>query len=173
MDKKSDDLWYWYLTVEKRDSFPAEYERDFNAYQRIYRLFPGKPRCFECDIPLSGAAILILRPWGTRPSSFSQRFYSNCESFASSREAGAEVELTMLFADVRGSTPLAEKTGTSEFKEVIRRFYKRTSGVLVAHKCHGSSADGRSDQRPVCAPLCRQGACQGGSARGAGTIARH
>jgi len=52
---------------------------------------------------------------------------------AREQESGAEVELTMLFADVRDSTPLAEKTTTSEFKDVIQRFYKETSDVLVAH----------------------------------------
>ena len=48
-------------------------------------------------------------------------------------EAGAEVELSMLFADVRGSTTLAEKTTTSEFKKLIQRFYTAASDVLVQH----------------------------------------
>ncbi len=56
-----------------------------------------------------------------------------CEDFAKSREAGAEVEATLLFADLRDSTPLAERIGTIEFKEVIKRFYKTTSKVLIDH----------------------------------------
>jgi adenylate cyclase len=43
------------------------------------------------------------------------------------------VELTMLFADVRDSTPLAERSTTSEFRSMIQRFYKETSDVLIAH----------------------------------------
>jgi adenylate cyclase len=39
----------------------------------------------------------------------------------------------MLFADVRDSTPLAESIGTAAFKELIRRFYKVTSEVLIEH----------------------------------------
>ena len=48
-------------------------------------------------------------------------------------EAGAEVEMSMLFADVRGSTTLAEKTTTAEFKKLIQRFYQAATDVLVRH----------------------------------------
>ncbi len=132
-EKPNDDIWYWYLTGEKRDSFPDDLEQVFESYRRVYRLIPGDPRCFECDIPLSGISGFLLRPWGSHPSSFSPRLCSHCETFARSRESGAEVELTLLFADVRGSTPLAEKVGTSKFQELIKRFYKTTSDVLVEH----------------------------------------
>jgi adenylate cyclase len=128
-----DDLWYWYLTGKKRNTFPEAYERAFENYRRIYRLFPGDPRCFECDIPLAGLASYLLRPWGSRPSSFSSRFCSHCEGFARSREAGAELELSLLFADVRDSSGLAENVGTSQFKELIKHFYKATSAVLINH----------------------------------------
>ena len=132
-DQIIDELWYWYLTGDKRSTFPAEYERVFESYRRVYKLFPGDPRCFECDIPMGGFASLLLRPWGSRPSSFSSRFCSHCEGFARSREAGAEVELSLLFADIRESTQLAEKIGTYQFKELIKRFYKASSAVLVDH----------------------------------------
>ena len=125
MEKEiSDDLWYWYLTGEKRASFPKEFERAFEYYRRIYKLFPGDPRCFECDIPLSGFASYLLRPWGSHPSSFNSHFCSHCEGWARSREAGAEVEMSLLFADVRDSTQMAENIGTLKFKELINRFYK-------------------------------------------------
>ena len=47
--------------------------------------------------------------------------------------AGAEVELSLLFADVRGSTELAEKLPPIEFKQLIQRFYKVTTDVLIGH----------------------------------------
>lgn len=133
MDNNSDDLWYWYLTGVKRESFPENLWRHFMDLQRVYRFFPGAPRCFECGIPLAGPSAFILRPRGSRPASFSPRFCSMCEDFAKSREAGAEVEATLLFADIRDSTPLAERIGTIKFKELIKRFYKTTSKVLIDH----------------------------------------
>lgn len=41
--------------------------------------------------------------------------------------------LSLLFADVRESTALAESAGTSEFQRIINRFYRATSDVLVRH----------------------------------------
>jgi adenylate cyclase len=44
---------------------------------------------------------------------------------------GAEVILTMLFADVRGSTTLAEQMSAREFSQLINRFYKVATHVLI------------------------------------------
>ena len=37
----------------------------------------------------------------------------------------------MLFADIRGSTTLAEGMSPTEFRQVIDRFYKATTAVLI------------------------------------------
>ena len=39
--------------------------------------------------------------------------------------------MTMLFADVRGSTSLAEKMSTNEFSKLMNRFYDATIDTLV------------------------------------------
>ncbi len=44
--------------------------------------------------------------------------------------AGVEVQMSMLFADIRGSTRLAEKMSASEFKRLIDRFYSETTHVI-------------------------------------------
>jgi adenylate cyclase len=44
---------------------------------------------------------------------------------------GAEVELTMLFADVRGSTRLAERMSAADFSRLMDRFYKAATVVLI------------------------------------------
>jgi adenylate cyclase len=44
---------------------------------------------------------------------------------------GAEVELSMLFVDVRGSTSLAERMSPVEFSRLLNRFYKAATDVLV------------------------------------------
>ncbi|MDX1613611.1 MAG: adenylate/guanylate cyclase domain-containing protein [Candidatus Promineifilaceae bacterium] len=45
---------------------------------------------------------------------------------------GAEIEITMLFADVRGSTTIAEKRSPARFSQFINRFYKAATDVLLA-----------------------------------------
>jgi adenylate cyclase len=39
--------------------------------------------------------------------------------------------MSMLFADIRGSTPLAERMSAAEFRELIDRFYTETTHVLT------------------------------------------
>jgi adenylate cyclase len=56
-----------------------------------------------------------------------------CENAARKKEGGAEVELSLLFADVRGSTSMAESSSTQALKELINRFYKTAADVLARH----------------------------------------
>ena len=128
-----DDFWYWYLTDEWRTPPPRGMMFVLGMKKKIYGVLPSDPHCFECGIPMAGIGGNALRFMGSRPSTFSSKLCSACEKTAREQESGAEVELTMLFADVRDSTPLAEKSTTSAFKDVIQRFYKETSNVLVAH----------------------------------------
>ena len=46
---------------------------------------------------------------------------------------GAEVDIAVLFADVRGSTGIAERLGASAFAALMNRFYRAATDVLVAH----------------------------------------
>jgi adenylate cyclase len=46
---------------------------------------------------------------------------------------GAEVDSSFLFADVRGSTALAETISPTEFRRQLNRFYDAATRVLVAH----------------------------------------
>jgi len=54
-----------------------------------------------------------------------------CESFAEDHQGGAEIELSLLFADVRGSTTLAESMSPTEFSELINRFYNVATQIMV------------------------------------------
>jgi adenylate cyclase len=44
---------------------------------------------------------------------------------------GAEIELTMLFADLRGSTAMAERMPAEEFARVMKQFYESATDVLI------------------------------------------
>ena len=92
---------------------------------------PGNPRCFECNLPLSGSGANIISPLGLRASRFSPQLCSWCEASIRKMEGGAEIELTMLFADVRGSTNLAETIGINEFTQMIQRFYKVSTVIIL------------------------------------------
>jgi adenylate cyclase len=45
---------------------------------------------------------------------------------------GAEIDIAVLFADVRGSTAMGESMGASAFASLLNRFYKAATTGLMA-----------------------------------------
>lgn len=54
-----------------------------------------------------------------------------CDEFALQYQGGAEIELSLLFVDVRGSMSLAEQMNPMEYSRVINRFNYAVNRVLV------------------------------------------
>jgi adenylate cyclase len=98
----------------------------------IYSRLPSNPRCANCHRPFAGIGGALLRVFqGVQKSNKNPRFCAGCHSFTSQFPGGAEVELTMLFVDVRGSTTIAEKMEALEFSRLMNRFYEAAVNVLV------------------------------------------
>lgn len=70
-----------------------------------------------------------MHVFGRDQSRYNPRYCESCEQFE--HPGGAEVVLSMLFADVRGSTTLAEQMSPIEFSRLINRFYAVATDVLV------------------------------------------
>lgn len=105
---------------------------DERRLRQIFKRLPGHPRCKYCFAPFSGLGSIFARAfYGKRPSKFNPHLCNACEAFAEEHQGGAEIELSMLFVDVRGSTPLAESMTPLEYSVVINRFYTAAAGVLV------------------------------------------
>ena len=118
------DVWYTYLTkgANVKGMHLPWFENPF--FKPIYRALPSEPRCHICYIPFSGIGGFIAKRFlDVRPSPMNPQFCNTCERFAERFPGGAEIEVTILFADIRGSTPLAEKMGKQEYSELIHRFY--------------------------------------------------
>jgi adenylate cyclase len=65
--------------------------------------------------------------FGKQRSDLNPHFCNLCEIASREFPGGAEVEMSMLFADIRGSTALSEKLGPTEFSWLINRFYSMTT----------------------------------------------
>ena len=107
-----------------------------NIYWRRYRHYYGKlptnPRCVNCHRPFAGIGGTILHSLqGLEKSDKNPRYCADCHGFAYEYPGGAEIELSMLFVDVRGSTTIAEKMDTLEFSRLMNRFYEAAINVLV------------------------------------------
>ncbi len=112
----------WYLMLTKGENIP-------HRLRRLMALLPSSPRCKLCNAPFKGWGGFIMHLAGRDQSRFNPRYCEPCEVFE--HPGGAEVELTMLFADVRGSTNLAAQMSALEFSRLINRFYTVATDVLV------------------------------------------
>lgn len=95
----------------------------------LYGWLPSDPRCKLCAAPFKGVGGALMRLISRDQSKYNPRFCIPCETFE--HPGGAEIVLTMLFADVRGSTTLAEKMSAREFSQLINRFYTVATHVMI------------------------------------------
>ena len=103
----------------------------FLRSRRWHARIPSAPRCKLCAAPFSGPGGLVMRyldhaRWPKNP-----KYCTGCFRMLSSNHGGAEVECSLLFADVRGSTAIAESSSPREFTRLMGRFYDTASEVLV------------------------------------------
>ena len=119
----NEELWY---TI-----FAKGHPALVKQHQRHLRM-PSPPRCKLCLVPFAGVGGFIMGFRGKRPSNRNPRFCSACDHFIRQFPGGAEVELSLVFADVRGSTTLAEQVSASEFSRMMHRFYAAATAQLVA-----------------------------------------
>lgn len=57
----------------------------------------------------------------------------SCFKFLVDNRGGAEIECSLMFADVRGSTTIAEAMRPSAVHDLMNRFFKTAAAVLVEH----------------------------------------
>ena len=112
----------WYKMLTEGEPVPRR-------LYHLHGLLPSDPRCKLCGSPFKGWGGFIMHLMGRDQSRYNPRFCEKCKVFE--HPGGAEVTLTMLFADVRGSTTLAEKMSAREFSQLINRFYKVATHVLI------------------------------------------
>ena len=102
------------------------------ARRQLNGMLPSNPRCVNCHRPFAGpGGVLLRRLQGVNKSDKNPRFCAGCYGFTSQFPGGAEIELSMLFVDVRGSTTIAENMDTLEFSRLMNRFYEAAIKVLV------------------------------------------
>jgi adenylate cyclase len=94
---------------------------------------PAGPRCKLCQAPFGRPGRGIVRFLGAGQSPLNRRLCKMCIRSLHKKPGGAEVEVSILFADVRGSTGLAERMSPGEFSQLIARFYGTAASVVDKH----------------------------------------
>ncbi|HYN64960.1 MAG TPA: adenylate/guanylate cyclase domain-containing protein [Candidatus Limnocylindrales bacterium] len=97
--------------------------------RRVFKGLPSNPRCKLCYAPYGapfGPVLNLLGygPWDKNPS-----LCGACMRQLEKDLGGAEVVLTMMFADLRGSTELAERLPAATYRQMVNAFY----GVASRH----------------------------------------
>jgi adenylate cyclase len=105
----------------------------FGSRRNFLRMIPSSPRCKICAAPFAGPGAPLMRFFDRSPWAKSPNICGYCFKALERGRGGAEIELTLLFADVRGSTTLAETMGAGEFRRLLDRFYHEATRVLLAH----------------------------------------
>ena len=118
-----------------------EFWRDFltrgDAMERkvrgVFRRIPSDPRCKLCAAPFQGVGAPVMRMIGKRPSDKDPSMCNSCFKFIIDHHGGAEIECSFLFADIRGSTSLAEGMSSADFHQLLDRFYATASSLVFDH----------------------------------------
>ena len=98
--------------------------------RRWWRLLPSSPRCKVCAAPFHGPGKLATSIIMHGQSKLNPMMCGMCFRELGKFPGGAEVDISVLFADVRGSTGIAEQTTSTEFRRLLQRFYMIVAGAV-------------------------------------------
>lgn len=101
--------------------------------RRLFRTIPTDPRCQLCAAPFAGPGRPVMRLIGKTRSVANPNMCNACERVLLKHHGGGEVEGTALFADIRGSTAMAEHLSPTEFRATLDRFYTVASKSVFDH----------------------------------------
>jgi adenylate cyclase len=99
--------------------------------RQLFRYLPSAPRCKVCNNPFGGIGGRVAGMAGFRPSRKNPNLCSRCCDRLP--VGGAEVDVAVLFADMRGSTAVGERAVAGDFAALLSRFYATASRVLLRH----------------------------------------
>jgi adenylate cyclase len=99
--------------------------------RHVFRHLPSAPRCKLCHNPFRGVGGRVLAVAGFRPSRKNPNLCTRCCDALPA--GGAEVDIAVLFADVRGSTELGRTTLAADFAALLNRFYATATQTLIRH----------------------------------------
>src|SRR3954471_4373819 len=91
---------------------------------RLWQHVPNGPRCKVCASPFHGVGGAFARVMWHGPIANNPLLCKACFGQLSRHQGGAELEISVLFADVRGSTGLAERISAAAFRTLLQGYYK-------------------------------------------------
>ena len=97
--------------------------------QRVFRHLPQDPRCKLCYNPFGGVGGRVVGIFGWKPSRKNPNVCQYC--FDHLPAGGIEIDIGVVFADVRASTALGEQSNATDFAKRLNEFYAVATKVLI------------------------------------------
>lgn len=98
--------------------------------QRRYGMLPGAPRCRLCYAPFGGAGGWIMRVRGLHVSERNPNFCNLCDKFLHAFPGGAEVSMSMMLVDIRGSVALSDRMSSADYARVVVETRRELHGIF-------------------------------------------
>lgn len=103
---------------------------DLQRMQRLNKRLPSDPRCKLCNAPFAGIGGLYMRLRGKGRNNRNPNFCNACDAFIEAHPGGAEIDLSMLFVDIRGSTDYADHANPSDVSQRINAFLETATRII-------------------------------------------
>lgn len=98
--------------------------------RRFWKRLPAAPRCKVCASPTHGFGGAVARLFWHGPMRDNPLLCKACFGSLAKHPGGAEIEISVLFADVRGSTGIAERSSAKEFHSLLQAYYRSASTAI-------------------------------------------
>jgi adenylate cyclase len=99
--------------------------------QKVFRRLPHDPRCTLCRSPFAGVGGKLVGFVGRKPSRKNPNLCQAC--FDALPSGGIEIDIGVVFADVRGSTTMGEQSSATVFADRLNHFYATATEVFIRH----------------------------------------
>lgn len=103
---------------------------DLVRQRRLFRHLPSDPRCKVCLSPQGGIGGPIMQALGYGRYPPNPQLCNSCFRQSEKHPGGAEIEITALFADIRGSTGLAETMSPADYSAAVNEYVQAASHAI-------------------------------------------
>lgn len=101
-------------------------------FRRVMRHIPHGPNCKLCAAPFEGPGGAVLGRLGYARYPGNPAICGSCiKSLNKLGVYGAEIEVSLMFADIRGSTGIGEALTPTDFREFLDNFYRLSAKAIL------------------------------------------
>ncbi len=128
-ERDEDEDRYWREVLSGNDKL-APTSRLCRA---VFRHLPSEPRCKWCYAPYGAPFGPLLGRLGFGRWDKNPSLCGACMNYMEEHQGGAEVELAVMFADLRGSTELAASMSAGAYTRLLNAYYGIAGEAIQAH----------------------------------------